>query len=409
MKAVYKFILLGLSVLAVVLQGSAQAQTLTTLYSFTGGSDGGWPNGPLVMDASGNYYGTTTWTGNGLGSGTVFKFRAGHLTTLFTFNGGDGAHSTAGVVLDKGGNLYGTTQNGGDSNSGVVFRLDAKRNETVLHYFTGNPDGYWPWGAVLRDAKDNLFGTTVYGGADPCFDNIDCGTVFEIDEKGQESILYNFAGSPDGFEPTSALISDATGNLYGTATKGGKNCFGAPIYGCGIIYKLTPDSGGNWTETILHNFSQGKDGWQPVASALIQDDKGSFYGVASLEGNSDPACGSNGCGVIYKLTADGQYTVLYRFKAAKTYKDGLFPFGQLLLDKQGDLYGTAGGGIGPRGGYGIIYKLSKAGKMTVLHRFEGTDGTGPNSLIWDKEGNLLGTAQTGGASNWGEIFRLSLK
>jgi uncharacterized repeat protein (TIGR03803 family) len=191
----------------------------TVLYSFTGSTDGAYPMAGVVLDAKGNLYGTTS--GGGLysfgGYGTVFKLDpTGKETVLYTFMGAnDGSSPEAGVIRDSQGNLYGTTYLGGTAGAGTVFKVDPQGQETVLHNFAGGNDGGLPIGASLaRDSAGNLYGTTPQGGS------TDFGVVFKINAKGNETILHTFSGS-DGKIPYGTLILDKAGNLYGTTYEGG--------------------------------------------------------------------------------------------------------------------------------------------------------------------------------------------
>jgi uncharacterized repeat protein (TIGR03803 family) len=223
---------------------------LTVLYNFAGPPDGNGPGG-LIRDAAGNFYGMTTVGGDTTcpiqvftfpGCGIAFKVDStGHETVLHTFTGGaDGAYpllsdSGAAFVQDAAGNLYGTTWVGGDltcgtSNygCGVLFKLDTSGTETVLHTFTGQPDGASPNSGLFLDSKGNLYGTTYSGGQ---YNN---GTIFKLDSKGNFTVLYSFgAAALDGENPSTGLISDPVGNLYGMTSSGG----GA---GNGTIFELTP-------------------------------------------------------------------------------------------------------------------------------------------------------------------------
>jgi uncharacterized repeat protein (TIGR03803 family) len=203
----------------------------TVLYSFSGGADGRYPYANLVRDEAGDLYGTTTGGGGYAcdrpwGCGTVFRLRKGKLTVLHTFAGGkDGAIPYAGVVRDRAGNLYGTTNQGGGYGLGTVFKLDKNGKETVLHRFSGLPDGALPGAGLILDAAGNLYGTTAAGGSG-------AGTVFKLDSKGNETVLYHFPRGVDGSIPQAGLIRDAAGNLYGTTTNGGA--------GHGVVFKLAP-------------------------------------------------------------------------------------------------------------------------------------------------------------------------
>jgi uncharacterized repeat protein (TIGR03803 family) len=213
----------------VVFEFSASG-TFTILHSFNY-SDGAYPHGGLVMDIKGNLYGTT-YGGGANGYGTVFKVSAGTETVLYSFNpanGTDGAVPYAGLVLDKTGNLYGTTYSGGAHGYGTAFKFSAGGTETVLHSFAGGSDGYNPIGGLVLGKKGNLYGTTYGGGANGF------GTVFKVSAVGTESLFYSFnpGNGTDGALPYAGLIVDKKGNLYGTTTVGGSK-------GGGVVFKLTP-------------------------------------------------------------------------------------------------------------------------------------------------------------------------
>ncbi len=224
----------------------------SVLYSFTGGSDGGRPYKGVILDTAGNLYGVTDIGGDSgcvAGCGTVFELSAsGALTTLYRFTGGsDGGYPYGGLVMDAAGNLYGTAQAygnldcskmGGNPGCGTVFRLDAKRRFKVLHVFAGSPDGALPSETLTLDAKGNIFGTTSFGGDDSCNGGYACGVVFEIDSHGKESLLHTFTGgAKDGEVPYGGVTLDNAGDIYGTTVSGG---IGPCNRGCGIVFKLSP-------------------------------------------------------------------------------------------------------------------------------------------------------------------------
>jgi len=241
--------------------------TATILYSFTGGADGGHPAAGLVMDRAGNLYGTGQ-TGGANGQGTVFKVSpSGAETLLYTFGSqsGDGSYPFAGLVLDETGNLYGTTYSGGANGGGTVFKLAPTGTETVLYSFgSRSGDGSNPYAGLVFDNNGNLYGATYSGGANGG------GTVFKLAPTGTETVLYSFgSGSGDGSNPFGGfLIFDNNGNLYGTTVGGGAN-------GGGTVFKLAPTG----TETVLYSFgSRSRDGSKPW-SGLVFDEKGNLYGT----------------------------------------------------------------------------------------------------------------------------------
>jgi uncharacterized repeat protein (TIGR03803 family) len=202
----------------------------TILHSFAGGADGKYPYiyGSLVRDSAGSFYGTTL-AGGSSNQGIVFKLdTTGKETVLHNFTGGaDGGYPYAGVFLDSKGNIYGTTYLGGASGQGTVFKLSTTGKEKVLYSFTGGADGGSPSARLIWDTKGNLCGTTYYGGAS------NAGVLFKLDTKGKETVLHSFDYSNDGGYPTARLIRDAAGNFYGTTSAGGASNHGT-------VFKLTP-------------------------------------------------------------------------------------------------------------------------------------------------------------------------
>jgi uncharacterized repeat protein (TIGR03803 family) len=290
------------------------------------------------------------------------------------------------VVRDAAGNLYGTASGGGAYNLGTVFKLDPAGTLTVLHNFTGGTDGANPFAGVTLDGKGNLYGTAIYGGDLNCGGGSGCGTVFRVDGSGKFSVLYAFTGGNDGGIPyVGSLLLDSAGNLIGTTIGGG-------TYGQGTIFKVHPDG----SETTLYSFTGGRDGGEPY-SGLIVDGQGNLKGT-TLEG------GSAGIGTVFKLSATGQEKVLYTFSQPA---DGEGDYGRLLLDTKGNLYGTTT--YGGTDGVGLVFEISPDGTETVLHNFvESTDGGIPvGGLVMDSQGNLYGTAQVGGAHGVGTVFKIA--
>jgi uncharacterized repeat protein (TIGR03803 family) len=401
----------GLALTALAAFAGVPAESAeTVLYSFCAQQacvDGAMPIGALIADKTGNFYGTTYYGGKlarqciGGYCGTVFKLAGdGTETVLHTFTGKDGGNSNAGLIADRAGNLYGTTEAGGKAGLGTVFKLAPDGTETVLHSFLGGKDGNFPNASLIMDRRGNLFGTTELGGGlSNCYDeNEGCGTVFEVTRDGKEKVLYAFTGGSDGGNPVSSLIADKNRNFYGTTQSGGAACEGY-ANGCGVAFKLTPDG----TETVLHAFTGGSDGINPLAG-LIEDSAGNFFGTTFLGG---VGCGA-GCGIVFKLAPDGTETVLYAFKGGS---DGSAPYSSLIEDKAGNLYGTtySGGGRQCNTDYcgGTVFKLEPDGTETLLYAFASKHGAGPaSSLLMDKRGVLYGTTADGAAHNHGAVFRI---
>ena len=321
------------------------------LYSFAGGDDGDGPYGSLILDPSGNLYGTTTAGGNGVyHDGTVFELTPGasgwNESVLFDFDFYDGAVPYAGVIMGKEGDLYGTTAS--SARGGIVFRLTPGSDgwdESALYTFSCGKycrHGAGPDAGAILDAFGNLFGTTEGGGA------YNGGTVYELYRTSSgwtEKVLHSFHLShSDGNTPGwGSLFMDSSGSLYGTTVGGG--CCG------GVVFKLTPESDGRWKETILYNFQSGATGHSPNAG-VVMDKSGNLYGTTDYGG--DPYCG---CGVIYKLSPGHSgkwtYTVLHEFGLGN---DGGVPEGNLVMDNKGNLYG--GTVLGGTYGGGVVFELT---------------------------------------------------
>lgn len=329
------------------------------------------------------------------------------LSTLYSFQGKpDGSDPSGALIRDAVGNLYGVTVEGGSTNSGTVFKVDQRGKETVLYSFTGSDGLGAPLTSLVRDSAGNLYGTVAVGGASQY------GAVYEISESGTATIIYSFKGpdTGDGQGPAASVILGKPANLYGTTYYGGS---GSCQFGCGIVFKVT--KGGK--ETILHSFTGAAvdgDGAYPRGS-LVQDAAGNLYGTTFIGG--DPSCGNHfGCGTVFKIDTAGVETVLHRFSG--TAGDGAFPYGSLLLDTAGNIYGTTShGGSGSCSdidgpGCGTVFKLSASGEETVLHSFAGgEDGQYPvGGLLRDKTGDLFGTTLQGGDPfcNCGTVFKVKV-
>lgn len=216
---------------------------------------------------------------------------------------------------------------------------------------------------------------------------VPCGAAFA---KSSYRVLYAFKGGPgDGANPSDTLVADKAGNLYGTAAAGGK-------YNDGIVYALAPDG----TETVLHEFKGIKDGASPEAEpGLIMDKKGNLYGTTFFGGDG----GGCSCGTIFRLAPDGREKVLYAFKGGN---DGDYPFSGVIADAQHNLYGTTyNGGVNNEG---TVFKLAPDGTETVLHSFgDGSDGQRPEDSLLAYNGRFFGTTPFGGADAYGTVYKIA--
>lgn len=366
-----------------------QAQSFSVIHAFTNGTDGAGPLAGLVMDSSQNLYGTAS-SGGSLGYGVVFKMaRTGTESVLHTFAGGetDGANPQSRLIMDQAGNLYGTTFAGGTAGVGTVFMVTTQGKEKLLYSFKGGSDGANPYGALVMDPTGNLYGTTTAGGT------YGLGTAFEI-KSGQEQVLFNFGEGDDGATPIAGLTFDAKGNLYGTASAGG-------TYGDGTIFELVPSQSG-WKEVVLHDFAMLSDGGTPYGGLVYQG--GNLYGAATDGGGE----GGSGGGTVFELTPSGRgwtFNVVYGLAGwgiSGTFRDVMF-------DASGNLYATTH--CDGADDAGTVYELTpSAGTWTYtsLYVFSGgSDGMYAfSNLVLDKQGNLYGTTNTGGPNGFGDVFKV---
>lgn len=377
------------------------------LHNFSGG-DGRDPWDALLLDFAGNLYGTTH-SGGGSDAGTIFKLAPKPdgrwaMRTLYSFTGGaDGYAPMAGLVKDAAGNLYGTTYAGGKNNGGTAFKLalnpDGSWTQSVLHHFGGSGDGNSLVGGLLFDPMGNLYGAATYGG------DHGAGVVYRLtpepDGSWKEKILHHFAGKDGRYPDHSSLVFGPDGALYGVTATGGRT--GCMWGGCGTAFKLVQNPDESWTQTVLHRFSR-REGSTPESTPWF-DRSGNLYGTTEFDGKQ-------GMGTVFELTpgADGKWTVqaLHRFHGSY---DGASPDAGVIGDAAGNLYGTAALG-GAACGCGTVFKLSPnrngGWTKTILHRFHGKDGNSPyGALIMDSAGNLYGTTQFGGKYGRGVVFEIT--
>lgn len=381
--------------LCVAMATASYAQTESVLYSFTGLSDGSEPTASLTMN-NGNFYGTTY--AGGLGYGTVFELSPNgtggwNETTLYTFcqlaNCADGENPIyATLIFDSQGNLYGTASGGGANGDGVVFELinsGGTWTESILHNFTGAPDGANPGSGLVMDSAGNLYGLAFAGGT-----GNGKGCIFELSPSGStwtEQVIYDIISTHTG------LTLGPTGNLYGMTY--------------GTIFQLTPNGKGGWVSTVLYTFNSADaatEGSDPTGS-MVFDSAGNLYG-ATLEG------GANNVGVIFKLTPaqTGSWTetLLYSFGGTTKFgANAASPWAGVIFDTKGNMYGTTkAGGVKNAG---AVYELAagKNGSYTerIVFNFDGEDGAEPkSSLVMDSSGYLYGTTYGGGKDGDGAVF-----
>jgi uncharacterized repeat protein (TIGR03803 family) len=385
------------------------------------------------------------------------------MRTLYTFQGKtDGRAPVGALIRDQEGNFYGVTILGGDvscrpekyvKGCGTVFRLSRGGELTTLYSFHGGSDGMLPRARLLRDKSGALYGTTYLGGNGPCYyffrrTYSGCGTVFKLAPDGTETILHAFQGGNDGEFPTTALTLDHAGNVYGTVEEGssyvykimpdgslsiltgfsnnspsqaGLTLHGRSLYGTTVVGGQ--DGGGtafrltlNGQMHLLASFyasNGGLHGPSEPTTALVFDMQSNIYGTTQSGGTGCTGNSSaEGCGTVFKLTPDGTVSTLYAFTSTG---DGADPESDLAIDKNGNLYGTASsGGIGWQEcapgyvcGNGVIFKVASDGTYTLLHALGGgADGSEVGGLLLDREGNLYGVVSDGGIGG-GYIFELT--
>ena len=380
--------------------------------------DGANPQAALFRNSSGTLFGTTSAGGstspNGnpqSGKGTTFKITpAGAVTILHNFEDGsltnDGTMPVEPVVLAQDGNYYGTTPAGGVQGNGTVFKMTPTGTLSILHSFediNSVADGDQPLaGLTLDSSTGNLFGTTSYGfnsgGGE--------GTVYQITTGGSETVLHGFASgndgrNSDGERPKGPVIKGKNGDFYGTTNTGGSA-------GDGVVFEMTPTG----TVTVLHNFGDGTvtdDGLNPTAGLVLGKD-GNFYGTTDYGGSSN-------LGSVFKMAPTGSVTILHSFAGPYANpQDGAYPNGSLIQLIDGNFCGTTteGGvseGNGLYGG-GIVFEITSKGTMTVLYEFpENTltyDGYFPyGSLVEDPTGVLFGTTSSGGEQVQGTVYTIT--
>jgi len=350
---------------------------ITTLYSFTGGSDGANPNG-LVLATNGVLYGTAISAGSS-GNGTIFRITTnGILTTLRSFTGGDGANPKAPLIQAIDGNLYGTTCFGGLNSAGTIFRLSLNGPFTVLHQFSPGSEGGRPAAPLTQASDGNFYGGTGSGGLNGG------GTLFRMAAGGAFTTLHSFNGS-DGAGVAAPPTQGPDSKFYGITARGGAEL------NTGTIYQMT--LGGSLTTLLNFHVTNG---WGPRSKLVLHKD-GSLYGSTALGGPDE-------AGTIFRVTTNGLLTIVHAFHGLT---DGLFPRSPLLEGRDGYFYGATS--LGGTYNQGTIFRMGPSGLLTTLVHFDGFNGGFPRAgLVQGPDGSYYGTTINGGAYNAGTIFRLTV-
>ncbi len=338
------------------------------------------PNGDLIQGDDGDFYGMT-FTGGTYTYGSIFSVTpAGVITILHQFNSTpDGANPYGELTKGNDGNFYGMTSSGGTNGVGTIFKITPAGIFTVLKHLT-SADGSSPHGHLVLGTDGNFYGCTYRGGT------FGYGTIFKMTPAGVLTVLRSLNNVPDGGYCYGSLVQGTDGFLYGITNQGGV------VNGGGTIFKINTTG---TTFTVLHNMVINTDGGQSQGD-LIQASDGKFYGMTNTGG-------TNFSGTIFKITSTGTFTVLRSLAAA----DGSSPYGALVQATDGLLYGMCANGGDHSNG--TTFKISTAGAFTKLFSFtSATDGGYPKgSLVQSTNGSLYGLTNTGGASTFGTVFKIT--
>jgi uncharacterized repeat protein (TIGR03803 family) len=349
----------------------------------------------------------------GLLSTAVPAFAAATEQVLYNFcsvdNCADGEFPDGGLIFDHAGNLYGTAL-GGAYGAGVVFELSpgggGTWTETVLYNFcplSGCVEGSGPSSSLIFDVAGNLYGTTGSGGAyQPACGGSACGTVFELSPNGDgtwtETVLHSFGNGSDGREPVAGVVMDGAGDLYGTTFLGGMGH-------SGTVFELKPAGNGTWAETVIHSFCYlhgCRYGGSVPMAGLVLGSSGNLFGT-TFAGGPGACRGDSGCGEVFELVrgSSGKWTekTLHGFNG----NDGKESQASLIFDHAGHLYGTTSGG--GTSGSGTIFELLHAKNGTWTEKVLANFGSSA-SLTFDSAGNLYGTSGSGGYGD-GAVFKLT--
>jgi len=359
-----------------LLLGLTSAQSVTTLFSFSGTGSSQNPAYVTPTQArDGQLYGTTY----GLTFGSVFKITtAGSEGDLYAFDSAQGANPIGGLTLSTDGNFYGTSSFGGSTNQGVLFKITQNGTYTVLHEFAGGSDGANPFSPPIVGSDGNLYGTT-----EGLFTV--ASTVYRYTPSGSFTTIYQF-DQAHGVNVSAPLVQGTNGQLYGVASTGGS-------FNCGTLFRMTRSG----TMLSTYSFPCGLGGVLPLP--LVQASDGNLYGMTDQGGTEN-------LGTVFRMNQLGtKVTILHNFIGGIT--DGELPTGGLTQATDGNLYGeTSGGGSSNDG---VLFSLTTAGNYSVIYAFQGSTGAGPLAApCQHTNGILYGTTQVGGASGYGTVYKLDL-
>jgi uncharacterized repeat protein (TIGR03803 family) len=333
-------------------------------------------------------YGTTQYGGSASG-GTLFSVTSARkVTTLHNFvPATEGNVPNDMLAVDPSGNVYGTTQQGGKFGGGTIFKFTIGHALKVMHAFDAAAgDGSTPLQGLARSGTGSLYGAAAGGAISTN------GSVFEVFPSGAYVTRYKFKSAGDGHCPFSSVAVDAKGNIYGTVVGSG---FGGDPNGA--VWKLSLQN----KLTPLYLFKDGADGEYPDQAPII-DAAGNLYGTIITK------AGTTYAGAVWKIDTAGKFSLLHKFTGMA---DGFAPNGPLLMNTDGNLYGTtaSGGGTAAKPGYGTLFRLTQAGVFTTIHTFTGKDGSNPTgTLAHDSTGAIYGATSGNSGSIGGTVYKIKL-
>jgi uncharacterized repeat protein (TIGR03803 family) len=373
-------LLAGIFLVAIAV--AAPAQTVSTIYQFSNGSNPNYPSGVMAQGRDGDFYGVTL-SGNGCCQGVIYKISSkGALTSLYSMAQSDGT-TCSGLTLGTDGNFYGTCHNGGANDYGTLFKVTSAGVLTVLHNFAAQgstSDGCEPLAPPTQASNGDFYGTTSFCGAN------NYGTVYKLTLAGAYSLLYSFQGPPNDTLFPLGLIEGTDGDLWGLGN--------GWIISYGAVFKITLTG----KESLVYAFKGDPDGAGPYTN-LIQGSNGDFYGTTEEGGSTQE-------GTIFEVTEGGKETVLYSFP---NQTDGAYPSLPLTQGPNGLLYGAAtdcaGGGCSQAG----LFDITTEGAYKNLYLYPivcSNCGQPEAPLLLSTNGTFYSTTEQGG-TGVGSFYSLS--